>query len=387
MNYSQQMTPTRPARAKNMRLIGHSDLAGYGDGMQIMLKEPYLYVGHLSRMGTTILDVSDPADPQVVRQIPHPPNTHTHKVQLADDLLLVNWEQYGSGGAPPRAGIQILDVSSPTEPREIGFFSTGGKGVHRIWWTGGRYAYFSATPEGFSDRIWMIADLADPERPQEVARWWLPGMWLGGGEQPWWPAERRIAAHHALTQGDKAYLGFGDAGVILLDISDPSQPHDIARVAWAPEGGGHTHTAMPLPERGLLVVTDEAIHPDCLEARRFVRLIDIHDEHRPNVISKCPEPGEEFCDHGLRYGPHNLHENRPGTFISDQIIFVTYFNAGLRVYDISQEETPVEIAHYLPATPPGQKAIQTNDVLVAENGLIYISDRVNGGVDILELTV
>jgi hypothetical protein len=82
-----------------------------------------------------------------------------------------------------------------------------------------------------------------------------------------------------------------------------------------------------------------------------------------------------------------VHENRPGSFSSDEIIFVTYFNAGLRVYDIKNPETPEEIAYYIPQTPAGQPAVQTNDVFVAENGLVYISDRVKGGVDILELTL
>ena len=100
-----------------------------------------------------------------------------------------------------------------------------------------------------------------------------------------------------------------------------------------------------------------------------------------------PDPQGDFCQRGLRFGPHNVHENRPNSYISDQIIFVTYFNAGLRVVDISDAESPIEIAYYIPETPSGQQAIQTNDVFVAENGLIYISDRVGGGVDLLEMTL
>jgi hypothetical protein len=144
---------------------------------------------------------------------------------------------------------------------------------------------------------------------------------------------------------------------------------------------------MPLPNRNLLVVTDEATEPDCQEVRKRVRLLDISDETQPRLISKFPEPQGDFCQRGLRFGPHNVHENRPGSFSSDEIIFVTYFNAGLRVYDIKNPETPEEIAYYIPQTPAGQPAVQTNDVFVAENGLVYISDRVKGGVDILELTL
>jgi hypothetical protein len=144
---------------------------------------------------------------------------------------------------------------------------------------------------------------------------------------------------------------------------------------------------MPLPDRNLLVVTDEATEANCAEVAKRVRLVDISDETKPRVISKFPEPQGDFCERGLRFGPHNVHENRSGAFVSDQIIFVTYFNAGLRVYDIGNLAAPQEIAYYIPATPEGQRAIQTNDVFVAENGLIYISDRSGGGVDILELTL
>ena len=88
----------------------------------------------------------------------------------------------------------------------------------------------------------------------------------------------------------------------------------------------------------------------------------------------------------MRFGPHNLHENRPGSLISDREIYVTYFNAGLRVYDLAEPTNPREVAYYVPQTPPGQKAVQINDVFVDTDGLMYISDRAGGGVYILERT-
>lgn len=383
------MNPTgRAAQAWNMRLIGHSDLNGFGDGMQLMLKDHYLFVGHLAKMGTSILDVSDPRAPRVVRQLKNPPYTHTHKVQIAGDILIVNYEKLPrSSGMPERAGIQILDISDPPNPREIGFYSTGGKGVHRVWYNGGDYAYMSATPDGFSDRIMVIVDISDATAPREVSRWWLPGMWTAGGETPSWSEEMRMSAHHPVVWQDRAYLGFWDAGVIILDISDITNPRQVSRVSWAPHDGGNTHTGLPLPERELLIVTDESTKPNCQESPRRVRVLDIGDETQPRILSMFPEPEGNFCERGLRFGPHNVHENRPDSFCSDELIFVTYFNAGLRVVDITEPAAPKEVAYYIPRTPDGQEAIQTNDVFVAENGLVYISDRISGGIDILELTI
>jgi hypothetical protein len=95
-------------------------------------------------------------------------------------------------------------------------------------------------------------------------------------------------------------------------------------------------------------------------------------------------PEGDFCERGLRFGAHCLHENRPGSYRSQEIVFVTYFNAGLRVYALSDPDRPVEIAHWIPECPPGQKAAQINDVFVAEDHTVYVTDRVNGGVYILE---
>jgi hypothetical protein len=65
-------------------------------------------------------------------------------------------------------------------------------------------------------------------------------------------------------------------------------------------------------------------------------------------------------------------------------VFATYFNAGLRVYDVADPDDPVEVAHWIPECPPNQAAPQINDVFVAEDLTVYVTDRVHGGVYILE---
>jgi hypothetical protein len=359
--------------AAGLRLLAHSDLGGYGDGMQVLREGDALYVGHFgpSGMGTSILDVSDPAAPRIVEQIPAPPGTHTHKVQVADGLLLVNEEQF-RGGEPYEAGMVVYDVAGdPFAPRRIGRYEPGGLGVHRIVWTGGRYAHASAIPEGYDDRIWVVVDLSDPTSPVEAARYVL--------DEPQ-PEGHRYAAHHALLDGDVAYLGYDDAGMVVLDVSDMTAPRKLARIDWQP--GGATHTCLPLPGRDLVVVTDEQ-QKDGLEApTRLVRVVDVADQAAPRVVSVLPEPERLYDD--LRYGPHNLHENRAGSYRSERLVFVTYFNAGLRVYDLEDPAHPVEVAHWVPEPPPGQAAPQVNDLFVESGGLIWATDRYAGGVFALE---
>lgn len=368
--------------AHGLVAVGHHDLGGRGDGMQVQREGDALYVGHHgpTGAGTSILDASDPTDLRLVTQWPAPAGSHTHKVQVADGLLLVNCEQF-RGGDPYRAGMAVYDLADPFQPRRIGWFDSGGRGVHRIVWTGGRYAYVSAIPDGFDDRIFVVVDMADPTRPVEAGRWWWPGQWVAGGEPPTWPDGRRYACHHGLPDGHLAYVGYGDAGLVVLDVTDPAHPRHVADLQWSP--GGDTHTCLPLPDRRLLVVTDEAVTDRCAGEEHLVRVVDIADPAAPRVVSVCPPPVGDFCERGLRFGPHNLHENRPGSYRSQRLVFVTYFNAGLRVYDLADPAHPVEVAHWVPPTPDGQEAVQINDVFVAEDLHVYVTDRVRGGVYVL----
>ena len=348
-----------PEQARGLRVIGRSDLGGHGDGMQVLRHEDALYVAHFgpSGMGTTVLDVSDPSTPRPVRQWRAPEGSHTHKVQVADGLLLVNEERF-RGAERWSAGMAVYDVAAdPFAPRLLG-----------------RYAHASATPEGRPDRVWMVIDLADPSRPVEAARWEL--------DEPQ-PAGKRYAAHHALFDGrGRGYLGYGDAGLVVLDVAEVTRPRKLARLDWEPGGG--THTCLHLPGRKLVVVTDEQTRDGPGAEPRLVRVVDVSDPAEPRVLSVCPQPGPEFDALPLRYGPHNLHENRVGSYRSERVVFVTYFNAGLRVYDLGEPEHPVELAWWLPDAPAGQQAPQTNDVWVEAGGRVWLTDRFAGGLHCLE---
>jgi len=375
--------------SRNIELLGHSDLNGKGDGMQMMLKGDYLYVGHMgyNGLGTSVLDVSNPQDPRVVRQIPIPENTHSHKVQLAGDILLVNHEQQLHAGSPYSAGLAVYDVSKPADPTQIGFLPIKGQGIHRLWWTGDKYTYFSVREEGYQGRFLMTADMSDPASPKIVSRWWYPGQWLAGGEKPTWEEGPTLRAHHVIVKGNRAYGGYGDAGMLIFAIDDGNLSL-ISERNWVAEVGGstQTHTGLPLLSHNLVVTTDESLKDNCQEAKKDVRVFDISDERNPRQVAMFPVPQGDYCQRGGRFGPHNLHENRPESYISEDILYLTYFNAGLRVYDVSEPANIREIASFVPEPPPGQKAIQINDVYVARDGLIYVTDRLAGGVYVLRMT-
>jgi hypothetical protein len=406
--------------ARNMKLIGHSDQGGRGDGLQVMVHRGYAYIGHPWSGGFSVIDVRDPRDPRPAAFVPAPQNTWHIHLQTHDNLLLVIHardlfadaafsadervyytrsvgETAGTAGSPPSdrpwsAGLGVYDLTNPTEPRAIGFLPLEGVGVHRIWYVGGRWAYVSALLDGYTDYIFLVVDLADPTRPRAAGRWALPGMNKAGGEVPISPAGQRWALHHALVEGDTAYACWRDGGLTLLDLADREAPQLISHRNWSPPFGGGTHTALPLPQRNLLVVLDEAVLDHQEDGVKHTWVFDIRDPLNPVSLSTFPQPSEaDYRSQPGHFGPHNLHESRPGSWQSDKIVFATWQNAGVRAFDLSDPYRPVETGALVPQAPtrmidrrPGRPlVIQMADVFADRNGLLYCTDY-NAGLHIIE---
>jgi hypothetical protein len=390
-----------------MRHLGFSDLGGPGDGMQTIYWKNHLYVGRPSAgKPLLILDVSDPRRPRLVGEVPAYASTWTAKCQIFGDLMLVNYEQKRNLHPDGRIGFAVYDISDPTAPREISYVNTGGRGVHRMWWAGERYAYMSARPEGFGGRMLQIYDMQVPAKPELVGQWWTPGLWKAGGEaaQPRRNNGALTQLHHGVHHNGRLYCGHGSAGLLILDVENPTAPKVVSELEWEAGQGGATHTATPLPGRKLVAVLDEALSyrpaqlfpEDHVEFRKvslsptpenakYVRLVDVTDERNPCVLSKWRPDPDIYMKRPGRSGPHNLHENRPGAYQGEDLLFGTYYNAGLHVLDISDPANPKPRAHFVPQTSY-YAGVWTNDLCVAREGRIFITDRVGGGVHILELT-
>ena len=162
---------------------------------------------------------------------------------------------------------------------------------------------------------------------------------------------------------------------------------------------GFTHTVLPLLGKDTLIVSDEAIRPGGEDWPKPVWVVDVRDETRPMIIGTLPVPPvEELAGRGGRFGAHNLHENhplptallsprggRPGAR-SEDLVFGAYFNAGVRIHDVSNPRAPREVGYFVPAPPERAPhgAAQMNDVYVDENRLIDAIERFTGGLYILE---
>jgi hypothetical protein len=403
-----------PVASRSVRFVGHSDQAGRSDGVQVMVHRGHAYVGHGFSNGISVLDVRDPKHPKVVNFLPCPPDTRAIHLQTHEDLLLAvngpsvwrmqefqNQQNYFAGSPADllkaragsfAAGIRVFDISRPAEPVEIGFMPVDGMGPHRIWYTGGRYAYASIHFADMTDHVFAVVDVSDPRKPEVAARWWIPGMWRDGAETASWPAGKRYALHHALVAGTLAYGAWRDGGLTVLDVADPLRPRLVVHRNWDPPFGGGTHSPLPLPDRDLLVVADEPTSAECRQGLRYVWILDVREPGNPVSIATCPTPSEaDYCAKGGNFGPHNLHENRPGSLQSSRLVFATYYNAGLRVFDIENPFRPREVGFYVPPDPermvdprPGRpRVIQAADCYVDPNGLVYLTDS-NVGLNILQ---
>ncbi|HWK47733.1 MAG TPA: hypothetical protein VNT30_23625 [Stellaceae bacterium] len=404
-------TPARPSITRRIRHLAYSDQGGRPDGVQVMVSRKHLYVGHMFSNGVTVIDVANPSRPKPLRFIAAPPNTRTHHLQTSGDLMLVvcgadiptigkynplqSYYQQSfagtmSGELEFAAGLKIFDISKPAEPREIAFLNIPGIGLNRLWYVGGRYAYLSAHMDGFTDHILVVVDMTEPSKPEIAGRWWLPGMWREGGETPSW-SNQRVALHHMIVAGNLGYAAWRDGGFTILDIADPAKIKLLSHVTTTPPFPGGTHTPLPLPGRKLAVILDESTGLACAKGLSYTWLYDVRSPENPVSIATLPTPKDQaWCRPGENFGPHNLHENRPETFQSEEILFATYHNAGLRIFDIRDAFAPKEIASYVAPPPtrildprPGYAlAPQSCDINVQADGTMYLSDW-NAGLHVL----
>jgi hypothetical protein len=394
-----------------MKLLAQHTLNGYGgmgEGMSLQVKgeRRILWLAHESApKNFTGVDVTEPRKPRVIVQtdLPHA-KMRSNSLEASGDVMAVAY-QVSSPGLKP-AGFELFDISNPEKPRSISFFDASGptsRGCHQLWFVDGETVHLSCSDPDLTprnpkdDQIYRIVDVRNPSKPVAVGGWHLPGTMTSDSEPP----PRRLPArfdagfraHNTNVypqRPDRCYLGYIDGGIMVLDISDKARPKLVSRWTNSPPYNGFNHTVLPLFDRGLLLVTDECVQKDGADWPKLVWLIDARDETNLVSISTLPVTGvKPLLRGGGRCGAHNLHENPPakGVWRSEDIVLGTFFNAGVRAYDIRDPFAPREVASFVPPAPEGSPvgAAQINDVLVDDRGIVFAVDRHSGGLYCLEL--
>ena len=441
-----------PPEAKNMRLVGHDDLqarSAYQPTIHHQGNHYIAYVGHhggtrdvpkpVNRLtgqaefnGTSIVDVTNPAQPKYLAHIPGLEGNYeqggAQMTRVCDGKSLPKGDPNKTyllrvfGGR----GHEIWDVTDPAKPALVTRIVMGLKDTHKSWWecdTG--IAYLVSGVEGWrTRRMTSVYDLSDPTKPVKIRDFGLVGQEPGSSGAV--PAD----LHGPVSLGPQAnriYFGYGTNKGGVLQIVDrekllhgPKEPTpdnlrypEVGRLEMMPFTGAHTvfpMLQMAIPDfaqdkegklRDIVIIVDEQIVNECQEARQMVWFVDVTIESRPMVVSNftVPEASGNFCQRGGRFGSHSSNESMAPTFYK-KLAFITYFNAGVRALDVRNPYQPKEVGYFIPSITEAtdkrcikvdgadrcKTAIQSNNVETDDRGYIYVVDRVNTGMHILELT-
>jgi hypothetical protein len=356
---------------------------------------------------------------------------------------------------------EIWDVTNPSNPLPVRTVVTNNPvigaqtgapgalaGTHKSWWecdTGIAYIVGRRATDspgwGPGNHI-FIFDLSDPANPVFLRDWALDGQQPGGVIPPQFPNPPGVPSIHGpISTGpaggtiamagatpNRVYFAYGTgsngvmqivdrAALLSAQSSDFTTP-ELGRLIMNPDNGAHTSFPIgkiTVPDfvtdtgnddgnttRDIVVVTSEATANFCAnQFRHLTFLTDVSTVGRPQSIATAQVPASEgdFCDRGGRFGPHATNEEFGPPFYQ-KIVFVSYFNAGVRAFDIRDPYNPQNVAFFIPAITantdyrcgPYQgnpnvcvRAIQTNNVATDDRGYIYIVDRANTGLHILRL--
>ena len=426
---------------KNMQLVGFDDLQGrsayqptihrYADGRYIA------FIGHHGGTsptlggsnGTSIVDVTNPAQPKYLFHIPGGAGSGeaggAQMVRVCDGLANTT----GAGKVwmlrATSTSHELYDVTNPAVPGTAIPVAGPFPATHKNEWecsTGIAYLV-SAVPGWRTSRVTQVFDLSNPTNPRFIRNFDLVGQ-QPGATGPFPPQ----GPHGCISrpEANRVYCGHGtssDGVVVILDrekllngdpnSSDPfaPTPENLAYPVIAQQNTPvfmGAHTTLPqldftVPEfakdanlqvRDFIVMVNEAGGNECQGAtRQLMYILDITDELNPFAVAsyQVPEASGNFCSRGGRFGSHASNENVDSPF-NKKIVFVSWFNAGVRAIDIREPYSPKEVGYFIPTTNSntfangGKFVIQTNNVEVDDRGYIYIVDRAGSGMHVLRLT-
>ncbi len=474
--------PPDQQSAWNMELVGFNDLQGRSCYQPLIINQDgrqIAYCGHhagtglnpltgqVESNGTSLVDVTDPSNPEYLAHIPGPAgsidaggsqmvrvcsgdvlpsNSREERKRKHGHWYLLRTHGNSSGVTNPIESQEIYDVTDPANPSFLKTIVGGLSNTHKNWWecdTGIAYLVANIPSEGWrhsgSIQHLKIYNLHDPQNPEYIRDFGLvgqqPASWIQPPGAPAFegPVNPPSGIHGPISGNpakDRVYMPYGVGSNGVVQIVDREKllqgdPKDVfsPQISFftlpglMAQGG---HTSFPIYKRGkgkgdkdkddkgkqdlLLVVSEEGGNectPRATHTHHVAWLYDITDDTHPTLLStlSVPENPGDFCNKGGRFGAHASTESFYQPYYG-RLAIISWFNAGVRVWDIRAPANPVPVAYFIPA-PNGntfancatingvqdcKNAIQTNNVELDSRGLIYIADRAGTGMHILRLT-
>lgn len=295
-------------------------------------------------------------------------------MKVDGDLLAVSSQgsehDHGPGEDPdpdPDAeiGTHLYDVSDPTDPEYLSTFQVLPEGVHNAHLVGDTLYVAKEAP--FDASALIVVDVSDPTDPTELSRWVLEDVH---------PELESVTnfVHDVYAQGDYAYLAYWDAGTRVLDVSDPTDPVEVSsfgetegadrgdegnpwdRVYASP---GNAHYVQPSPDGDHVYVGAETYAGES----GGIKVFDVTDFDDPQQVAEIEaedrNPGI-FADTS-----HNFD-------VTSNQLYTSWYDAGARVYDITDPANPEQTYEYDPDGSSFWTAVR-------ERGFVVVSD-IGGGL-------
>jgi hypothetical protein len=395
-----------PPTKGSFEVVGHSDLRARGMNAALAIAGTTAYIGARNdAQPILIVDIADPANPTIVGEIPGAPAMSQRELRaVADRNLLVvlsmvcSQDLHGCGPGPAEVeALKLYDITNRTAPALLSTYEikgTGGifsqRGPHEFYLRrdGNRVLAYVAAPPA-SPQL-EIVDITDPRAPAKVAQW-DPSM---AGLRPA-GADDILHSVAVSADGTRAYLSHQLSGLLIADVSNPAAIALVtplaAKLDFAPPSTIGPHSAVEVPGRDVLVVTEE-VYPMPFGTGcpwGHVRMVDVKDPAAPKLIGEIgvAENDPATCaEHSglLAYTAHNVTATR-------NVALVTYYAAGLVAIDVSDAARPHILGELrpdpavdAPATVAkedpylGGVPVEMWSYPIIKDGLIYVVDVRNG---------
>jgi hypothetical protein len=381
-------------------IVGHSDLGARGMSSALAIAGDIAYVGSRNdKRGIAVVDISDPAAPSVVGEVlMQPEGVSTRELRVVPDrnlLIVMNLQcspaLHGCTDAVPVENIGFYDITDRRSPQLLATYPimTGTfmpRSPHEMYVRvdGSRILVFVAAPAAAPQL--EVIDASTPNAPVRFAAWdpRQGGLRPSGGDD--------ILHSVSLSEdGKTAYLSHQHSGLLLADVSALPAVTLITppakAVKWEPATTMGPHSAVEVPGRDLLIVTEE-IYPMPFGSGcpwGPLRTVDISDPTAPVVagILRLPENTGAYCDtphDRVAFTAHNATVTR-------DLAFVTWYAGGLQVVDTSDAAHPTALVELRPEPLPavavedpglGGNGVEMWSYPIIKDGLIYVVDVRNG---------